>query len=363
MERTAPPVHRTWDSFHAAHPELEAWLAERSGALADQPWPEEQLQRLGELGVYRWFLPPTFGGWWWSYDDLLRGYLTLSRGCLTTAFVLTQWAAGVKRLLASENSTLKRELAPRFASGEDWVTVAISHLTTSRQHLQRPAVQAVPVEGGYVLTGEAPWCSGARHASHVVVGAALDDGRQIVALVATDLPGLSCPEPLQLVALGASSTGPVRLEACFVPSETLLAGPIENALQKLSGGAGGLETSCLALGLSGAAGARLAEDAKRRPELSGPAESFSLEQQRLEALLLQSARGEEGCTANELRTWANQLALRTTQSALTAAKGAGFERKHPVGRWCQEALFFLVWSCPQPVAHATMCDLAGLVLE
>ena len=63
---------------------------------------------------------------------------------------------------------------------------------------------------------------------------------------------------------------------------------------------------------------------------------------------------------DELRTRANSLALRSTQAALAAAKGAGFVAGHPAGRWCREALFFLVWSCPQSVVAANLCELAGL---
>ena len=45
---------------------------------------------------------------------------------------------------------------------------------------------------------------------------------------------------------------------------------------------------------------------------------------------------------------------------MIAAKGAGFVEGHPVGRWCREALFFLVWSCPQQVAEAGLCELVTL---
>ena len=30
------------------------------------------------------------------------------------------------------------------------------------------------------------------------------------------------------------------------------------------------------------------------------------------------------------------------------------------GRWCREALFFLVWSCPRSVVDANLCELAGI---
>ena len=57
---------------------------------------------------------------------------------------------------------------------------------------------------------------------------------------------------------------------------------------------------------------------------------------------------------------ANSLVLRATQMSLAAAKGAGYASRHPVGRWCREALFFLVWSCPQPVVEENLRELAGL---
>ena len=71
---------------------------------------------------------------------------------------------------------------------------------------------------------------------------------------------------------------------------------------------------------------------------------------------------DRGCVrdASELRRRANSLALRASQAALAAAKGAGYVVGHPAGRWCREALFFLVWSCPAPVVQANLCELAGI---
>jgi hypothetical protein len=76
--------------------------------------------------------------------------------------------------------------------------------------------------------------------------------------------------------------------------------------------------------------------------------------------LLSLAAGETVCSNEALRQRANSLVLRATQAALTAAKGSGYVAGHPAGRWCREALFFLVWSCPQGVMHANLCELAGL---
>jgi alkylation response protein AidB-like acyl-CoA dehydrogenase len=67
-------------------------------------------------------------------------------------------------------------------------------------------------------------------------------------------------------------------------------------------------------------------------------------------------RGESHQDPAALRKKANDLALKSTQAALAAAKGAGFASDHDVGRWCREAMFFLVWSCPQSVVQAHLCS-------
>ena len=76
--------------------------------------------------------------------------------------------------------------------------------------------------------------------------------------------------------------------------------------------------------------------------------------------LLEIARGKSACTKESIRQRANSLVLRASQAALAAAKGTGYVVGHPAGRWCREAMFFLVWSCPQPVSAAHLCELAGL---
>jgi hypothetical protein len=67
--------------------------------------------------------------------------------------------------------------------------------------------------------------------------------------------------------------------------------------------------------------------------------------------------GSIGNVNERLRTRANSLVLRSTQVLLAASKGAGYVASHRAGRLAQEALFFLVWSCPQPVVTANLQEL------
>ncbi|MEQ8787366.1 MAG: acyl-CoA dehydrogenase family protein [Pirellulaceae bacterium] len=346
-------------------PEFEALcqqLASRAADL-DQPgaWPAAQLDLCGKFGVFEWFLEPEWGGQDWSEADLVRGYLRLSAACLTTTFVITQRTGACRRIAVSENRTLQQRLLPDLVGGKTFATVGISHLTTSRRHLKRPVLRAEPTERGYLLEGFSPWVTGAPFAQTVVIGATLEDGRQILAALPTDRPGVSTPEPPALVGVSASQTGQLRCDRVEVEHDLLLAGPMENVMQSGAGAkTGGLQTSTLAIGLAKAAVDFLAQEAANRPDLLAPAEALQADWQRTCDDLLAMADGQEVCSNENLRTRANSLVLRCTQAALSAAKGTGYVIGHPAGRWCREALFFLVWSCPQPVVSAHLCELAGI---
>jgi alkylation response protein AidB-like acyl-CoA dehydrogenase len=383
------PVDHITSPDDPAVDRLCARLAELASALEEpDAWPAEQLRLCGEAGVYEWFIERGLGGQGWSEAEVLRGYVKLAAACLTSTFVITQRTGAMSRIAAGDSIFAREELLGDLLAGRTFATVGISHLTTSRQHLARPVLRAIEREGGFVLDGYSPWVTGAEFAQHIVLGATLDDGRQILLAVPTDLPGVRIERAPQLVGLSASRTGPVFCEGASVPRQWLLAGPVPEVMkQGLGAKTGGLQTSALAIGLAGAAIEFLHAEARRRGELEGPAEALVLERRELLKLMLGMAEGgvvaesAKGGTAGEtpaprgdgtpthfvgapvpatLRQRANSLALRASQAALAAAKGAGYVAGHPAGRWCCQALFFLVWSCPAPVVQANLCELAGI---
>lgn len=324
-------------------------------------WPAEQLQLCGEAGVYQWFLPRQLGGQEWTDRDVTRGYLRLSAACLTTTFIITQRTGACQRIAGSDNDWVKQQLLPELVQGTTFATVGISHLTTSRRHLAKPVLAAHESGDDFILDGYSPWVTGAAHASTVVTGAVLEDGRQILVALPTNLPGVTVPPAPRLVGISASHTGEVRLDGVKVPRAWLLAGPSENVMKSgVGAGTGGLQTSTLAIGLAGAAIEYLEHESEKRPDLAATTAELRREQSELQASLLALAGGEAICTNEHLRAQANSIALRASQSALAAAKGTGYVVGHPAGRWCREALFFLVWSCPPTVMNANLCELAGL---
>ena len=340
--------------------DLRRELAERSTAL-EQPggWPAEQLALCGQRGVYEWFLPRDCGGRQWSDADITRGYLVLGEACLTTTFVITQYMGACQRLASSDQSDLKLRWLPDLLAGKRFATVGISHLTTSRRHLQKPVLSAEPVAGGYLLDGYSPWATGAPQADAIAIGAGLEDGKQLLAWLPTDREGVSRDAPAELTGLTASQTGAVRCRRVFIGEEEVLAGPAENVMKRGAASTGGLQTSTLAVGLAGAALHYLQTESQKRDNLLPPYRTLRQQQQDLQRDLLAAAEGDSSIDPLEIRRRANSLALRCSQAALAAAKGAGYLSAHNAGRWCREAMFFLVWSCPAPVLEANLCELAS----
>jgi alkylation response protein AidB-like acyl-CoA dehydrogenase len=320
-------------------------------------WPATSWEALRAAGVLAWSVPVEFGGAGYSPVDLLKGAEFLGARCLTTAFILSQRDAAVRRLMAGP-VCLKEKYLPLLALGTTFLTVGLSQLTTSRQH-GGPALLASPTSGGYRLDGDVPWVTAADQAQAIIVGATLADGMQILVVVPTDRPGITIQPPMQLDALLGSRTCAVRCDGVEIEPELILAGPVKHILGKSGGG--GLETSALALGLAGAAIDHIKNQANQRPEMMEIGNIFGIERvaarQRLHKISVATVHLAEAVLA--ARVECTDLALRATQAALLVAKGAGFVDSHPVGRWARQALFFLVWSCPWSVQAEMLTVLSG----
>jgi len=337
---------------------LEVLRAGANAADNQAHWPDTSWNALCQGGVLGWCIPPEFGGQGRGAVELLEGYAALASACLTTAFFLSQREGACRRIIDSGSEVLCRELLPALASGERFATIGLSQLTTSRQHV-KPVLLARLSENSLVLDGTIPWVTGAERADHFIIGAALEDGRQVLVVVPRQSPGLTVGPPFELMALQGSLTAEVRCNNVVLERRWLLAGPVEGVMASGRGGTGGVETSCLALGLTRAAVEHVQQEAVHRPDLRPIAERLERARQDLWTELLELGRG--GSTpeaAAVLRGRANSLVLQATQTALTVSKGTGFLRPHPAQRWARQAMFFLVWSCPRPAAEATLAFLA-----
>ncbi len=323
-------------------------------------WPTGLWSTLVDTGVTRWALPVELGGEGLDRSTLLSRYARVAEGSMTAAFILSQHDAGLRRLVAAIDRPVARRWVEAIARGDAFSTVGISQLTTSKRH-QAQVVTAREVEPGrFLVDGLIPWVTAASRADLLVAGAATLDGRQILFALPTDRPGVEVKPAFRLAALQASCTAEIACEAVEVSEDDILDGPSPNVMANpAASGTGGLETSALALGQ--ALAALKALESAGRDDLIEPAEALRDAWEKLRDDLMATARDALGAPSPaNVRGQANALVLRLTQAYLTARKGSGFLREEPAQRWARQALFFLVWSCPSPVAQAAIRDLAGL---
>ncbi len=293
---------------------------------------------------------------------LVQRYAQLAGGSLTAVFILSQHDAALRRLMAAPGIATADRWLRAVGRGEAIATVGISHLTTSRRLGSRAIGVVEDGPGRYRLDGTMPWVTGATRADLVVTGGAFDDGRQVLVALPTDRPGVSIRRPFPLAALQASCTSEIHLDGVNLAESDFLAGPTTDVVSHSGAvGTGGLETSALALGQARVALEALVELSPDRSELAEPLEALCDAWRSAWGQIMAQARGEaDAPQPGQIRAQANSLVVRATQAYLTARKGTGFLRTEPAQRWARQALFFLVWSCPAPIAQAAIRDLAGL---
>lgn len=328
-----------------------AVAAAASHTSAAGPWRSGALESLARTGLLAGFVPVADGGSGAPESALVAALVAVAERCLTTALAVTQWASAV-RILAGGPDVLRAAILPPLARGETYTTVGISQLTTSRQHTG-PAVVAGRDADDWRLDGLCPWVTGADSVDTIVTGGVTPDGGARFFLVPARDAGVTIDPPLEMLALSGSRTSVVRFTAARATA----------AIEPPAGGprTGGLATTALALGATRAALAILAAEAAARPFLAQVAQGLAAEADALGGRLAAAAtRGAEAAARDRLRADANGLVLRAAQAALAASKGAGFVSGHPAERLAREALFFLVWSCPQAVTSTVLCELAGL---
>jgi alkylation response protein AidB-like acyl-CoA dehydrogenase len=80
-----------------------------------------------------------------------------------------------------------------------------------------------------------------------------------------------------------------------------------------------------------------------------------------EEIIVLSQQGREAEAAEaapRIRGIVNDLAIRVTHAAVALYKGTALLSSHPAQRLAREAMFLLVWSCPNPVIDCTVDVLA-----
>jgi alkylation response protein AidB-like acyl-CoA dehydrogenase len=297
--------------------------------------PMSHFEALADAGLYGLAGPVEYGGAGVDIETANAVRERLASGCLTTTFVWLQHTTPVLELSTSPNTALRDACLRDMCAERLRAGIALGGL-----HQGTAGLRAEPVEGGWLISGTAPYVTGWGIIDILLVAALTPDGHALRCLVdARESPSLRT-EPLRLLAANASGTVRAHFDRHFVPPERVTSFAPYTPPPAYDGG--GRPNGSLALGV-----------ARRCLQLIGPSPlDAELDARRRQ---LDEATDE---TMAEARAAACALAVRAA-SALIVHRGSRsiLEDDH-AARLYREAAFLLVFGSRPPPAPPSVATLA-----
>lgn len=181
---------------------------DRTGVIPPSHW-----QHMADAGLFGLAVPAELGGPDVDLPQFLTVLEVLTGGCLATAFTWAQHNGLVLQLAMSENAELRERLLRELASGRIRGGVAFAGVIPDP-----PRMSARRVDGGWLLSGFAPFVSGWGSIGALSVSAGdVETGDIVVGLITPEPgPGIADVHVHDLVAANATATVSLRLDDLFV---------------------------------------------------------------------------------------------------------------------------------------------------
>jgi len=193
------------------------FLADAAAVDAADTIPEQHLRGLADAGLYGIFAPAEAGGLGLG-AEVGTVIEVLASACLASTFVWLQHLRLLGAMLdPGTPAALREALLPAVVSGQVRGGVALAGLLPGP-----PRLATRPVDGGWLLDGEAPWVSGWGIVDLLVTVARGPEDTAVTLLVdAREQRGLAAARQ-RLAAVNASATVQLGFDGVFVPDGRLV---------------------------------------------------------------------------------------------------------------------------------------------
>ena len=190
-------------------------------------FPSANIQALADAGLLGLLVPRAAGGLEADGSEFVDCLVEIAGACASTGMVFVMHCCGtevIKRLLTAPR---REEILKQIASGKHLSTLACSERATGI-HFYASYSQSQKSDGGYEVSGEKCFVTSARHAdSYVISSQAAENGGPVATslyLVEKGARGQTFEGTWSGVGLKGNSSCVMRLDNCFVSSDSLLGG-------------------------------------------------------------------------------------------------------------------------------------------
>ena len=201
-------------------------------------YPREVLQQLAALGAFSAHLDAPAGRG--DYGLAIRAMAEVSRVCGATGFMAWCQAVCGLYMQASGNPALNGEALMAHATGRTLGGTAMSNPMKSYAQIESLLLKAVPVDGGYRVSGSLPWVSnlGPDHACGALAGVVDERGevvREVMFLLRCDAPGVELRDCPSFAGMEGTGTWALRLKDHFIGTDEIMADPAKPFIARIRG--------------------------------------------------------------------------------------------------------------------------------
>ncbi|MEM6453364.1 MAG: acyl-CoA dehydrogenase family protein [Cyanobacteria bacterium P01_D01_bin.105] len=200
-------------------------------------FPEQIMHDIGTAGAFSHAVSSHNGGSGKGLKYAVQSIEEVSKECLSTGFIAWCQVACTWYLQNTKNKALQAQMLPKVASGEVLAGTGLSNPMKHFADIEKIALTAERVDGGYVVDGLLPWVSnlGPGHYFGIVAKLA-DSDDYMMAIVSDELDGLSLRCKAHFIALEGTGTYSCQFRQAFVPDEWVLASPCEDYVARIRPG-------------------------------------------------------------------------------------------------------------------------------
>jgi short-chain 2-methylacyl-CoA dehydrogenase len=323
-------------------------------------YPDEILQKMGELGMMGIPFPEAYGGAggdWVGYHLCLE---EISRGDATIGACLEVTTAVVgEELFRFGTGEQKRQWLIPVAQGR---IIGAFALTEPDSGSDAGALRTTAVRDGneWVLNGTKQFITniGLENSTFVLVAAQSGSakvGQKVIStfIVPKDAPGFNLGKRYKKMAWQASATHEIVFEDCHIPADNLLGDPNKGFAQHLASlQTGRIAIAAVAVGLAQACLDEALAYSRQRQQFGRPIFEFQAVQhkladmavsielsrnQYLKAAWLKDHNRSHTFEATAAKLFASEMVEKVASDALQIHGGYGYMREYPVSRYYQGA--------------------------